>query len=485
MSISPSNAQIHREFAKFFEGPSVADRAEALTALMSERVLSRYSKEPEFAHGLAQLVEASKAGDIPQDRLLALAQLVRISQALKPLAVKIRESVLPVLKDPLPALNLLKAGDDRAYVAIACRWADSAWVLDYAAKGIVHEETAEKARTELVGVLFSRVSCISEVLSLIREHLSAWRPSTDEPADSMARRITRILSAIRGEIANSRLPPGPKPGELLANLIRVQLDLLGSPREDTVKIALASEALLLIHAIVRTRFSLATDPTAYAAARVAYRIFGTSGWPGKIHDHVEPLIDLMLEAILLLALQGIAAESIVEQLAFVVDNRIRTEALLSQLAIANPEIPESVRVWLRREPTRRTSNNSRIDASQDLRADPAVADALLQAWRLEDARHLLRTSIVPSLSVLDPSQVPLAASLDGRIEALVRSVEEIGTVRRLMLLGTVGTEQQHQPKFFELVDGIPKETVRILRPSVVRMAADGSPGDVVLKGLAE
>jgi len=71
------------------------------------------------------------------------------------------------------------------------------------------------------------------------------------------------------------------------------------------------------------------------------------------------------------------------------------------------------------------------------------------------------------------------------VGVLTRGVEEIAKQRRLGLFGSPGSEIDYAPKYFEVAHGAPEQRVKVVRPAVVRLAEDGTPGEVVVKGLVE
>jgi hypothetical protein len=478
--------QQHQHLRRFAEAGSVAERAAALTALMSDRAIARVSKTAEFSRGIQGLLDCVSSDADPLERLGAIAQLMRVSQAVKPLGKALAERMPDLMREGLPPVDLLKDGDDRAYVAQACQLIDAGWVGQYAAQSAAREEVAERARTEFVAVLFARANAFSDVLQLLREPVWQLKFQTDSPGDSIGRRLTRLLGALREHMARRRLKGGEQPGRMLAELIKRPLEFSGFPQELSVQIGLAREIVLITDLILHTRFSLATDANAYAAIRIARQLFGSSAWPKALASELDDLIDTVTEAILLLAKQGIPSDPLIGQLALLVDDRGRADALMRDFADKHSDLPEPIRAWMRRQRYIGSSPEvSRIEASESLRADPLVGNVLVESYRLEESRLLIETSVLPTVRVLDPGQVHVLETLDSRIRTILHTINGLATARRMGLLGSPGQEIPYQPKYFELVQGSFREKMLVVRPAVVRMADDGSPTEVVLKGLLE
>lgn len=479
----------HPALARFVSGPLVADRAAAITDLLTDRVLQKIAKTNEFAAGVAALVSImrdSAGTDHGNDRLAALVQLSRISQSAKTIAADIRKQVSPLLADPLPPVQTLKEADDRGYVAKACNWTTASWVLDYAIEGLVTEDTGETVRAEFVRLVFQRAASLSDIFLKTKLAVTSLRFDTESPADSMAGRLGRILGALRAEIVTSLLPIGESPGERLSELVRHPLSGLGAPAKDERQLNLAREIIFCTYDLVRTHFSLATDADTYLALKAARRLFAGSNWPEVLKQDLERVANSILEALLLLAKQGLTAQSLVEHLEIVVSHRLRADALLRELADAHPELDESVRAWLRKAKIPpRTVIRETVVASQELRTDPSLAQAILDAGRVAEGVSALRSQVIPSLSLYDPTLVSTLESHAIRAEALVEIITNIARQRRLGVSGVIGQTVEFTPKYFEAIGGIAGTQVRVVRPAIVRLGEDGQPGEVVLKGLVE
>lgn len=476
----------HPALTRFVCGPTVTDRAAAVTDLLTDKVLQKLAKSDEFSAGVSALVTImrDRVGD---DRLAVLAQLSRISQSAKTIAADIRNQVSPLLTDPLPSVQSLKEADDRGYVAKACRWTTAPWVLDYTIEGMVTEDTGETVRAEFAEIVFARATSLAEIFYKARTVATSIDFGTESPADSMAGRLTRIVAAFRPAIVASLLPPGESPGEKLSELIRLPLSRLGTPAKEDRKINLAREIILCTYDLVRTRFSLATDADTYLPLKAARRLFSTGGnWPEELRQDLERVANSILEALLLLAKQGLTAQSLVEHLEVVVGHRLRADALLRELADSHPELNESVRAWLRKTklPHQGASRDA-VVASQELRTDPYLAQAVLDANRLAEGISVIRAQVIPSLTLYDPTLVPTLESHAVRAEALAGIISELAKQRRLGIFGAIGQELEFAPKYFDAIGGTAGGRVRVVRPAIVRLREDNQLSEVVMKGLVE
>jgi hypothetical protein len=261
---------------------------------------------------------------------------------------------------------------------------------------------------------------------------------------------------------------------------------LGAPAKDERQLNLAREIILCTYDLVRTHFSLATDADTYLALKAARRLFAGGNWPEALKQDLERVANSILEALLLLAKQGLTAQNLVEHLEIVVSHRLRADALLRELADTHPELDESVRAWLRKAKIPQgTAIRETVAASQELRTDPSLAQAILDAGRVAEGVSALRSQVIPSLSLYDPALVSTLESHAVRAEALVEIITNIARQRRLGVTGVIGQAMDFTPKYFEAIGGVAGTQVRVVRPAVVRLGDDGQLGEVVMKGLVE
>ena len=472
---------------RFAFGQTVQDKAEAIREMFADKSFLKITKTDEFSVGINGLLNTLRNAVNDQERLAALVELVRVSQSTPKLITKyIREEIKLHLEKQLPSFQLLKVPNDRAYIAKACSWIQYPWVGDYAINGMVTEDTGESARLEFGYVVFSNFKNLSEIFLKLQKSAKALQLDTDSPADSMAIRLSRIFSVLRSNITASSLPAGESCGESLASLARIPFLDIGLPSKEERQLGFAREIVLCTYELLRTRFSLATDADTYLPLKVAKRLFTPSKWPKELDKDLNRLENCILEALLLLAKQGITANELVEHLELVVNYQIKADALLRDLADNHPELNESVRSWLRKTKSIQKSEiRKTLIESQDQRTDPIIGQAALESKRISDNISILREQVMSSLELYDPSLVSVLESHVVRTELLLSLVNDLCMRRRLGLFGVIGQEIEFSPKFFDSVSRSAGQFVSVIRPAVVRLDESGLPGEVVVKGLVE
>lgn len=475
----------HPALLKFSSGDAVSDLAVALKELLAAKALQKVVKTSEFREGLRKLVEFATDAHDEGDRLEALAQIVRIAQSARAITSEVKSLILPLLGAPLPPVRLLKDPDSRAYVAKACGWSQEPWILAYAIQAIAEEDTAEKVRTEFTEVAFLRASSLGEIFSMLENSMSQLRLATETPADSMAIRIIRILGVLRVALVVSRLPPGDGAGDKLSSMVRVSLSVTGLTNKEGRALALAREIILCTYELVRTRFSLSTDASTYEPLKTAKRLLPGTAWPEELKSDLRLIADCILEALLLLAKQGLMSSSLVSHLELV-ENKFRAEALLRDIANSHSELDESVRNWLRKaNPIAVGMPSDALAASSDLRLDPQVGQALIDAALVSDDLEVMHSNVITALRVYDPSQASILEQHSARTKNLLLTIQEMGRRRRLAIYGTAGSVVDYSPKYFDQVSDSGGAKGRVLRPAIVRVDDEDRIGEVVIKGLVE
>lgn len=472
---------------RFAHGPDTVARATALTALLTERTIAKVVKLQSFEDGVTALIMCLESSVRPLERLAACAQLARLEQSARAISKEIRKRVTPLLDAPLDSVSLLKEGDDRYYVAKACAWTSADWVLSYSIRSAAEEPPgAEKVRGEFMSRTFERATSLDQIFVAMKDALLESKPETETPADSMAKRMTRILVSLRAAIVNSLLPPGSEAGNALGDLVRWPFSSLGQPSNETAAIGLAREVILTTHDLVRSRFSLLTDTGTYSAIKFAKRLFGGASWPSELQHDLELVAGSILEALLLLAKQGMTSPGLIEHLELVTGYRQRMEAMLRLLADAHPELSEDVRAWLRGTTTRVSGTAQNVLAqSEDLRTDPSIGDVMIECRKLREANDVIMETAIPAIQLYDPSQAEFLQALGIRVAAMADAVDYLARRRRIGLHGKVGQEIEYAAKYFDVVKGVAGQRGKVVRPAIVRLSESGVPGEVITKGLLE
>ena len=482
---TPNSTESLSAFASAVTSPE--ERRAALSTLITAKVLPKQADDPAVADGRAHLLAKLKSTDTaPEHRLLSIAESIRLGQVVKRWASEIADQLRPAFVEQLPPMHLLSDADDRLNLARACSLMSSAWLPAYLATGIAEEETGEKARSEMMAALLAQSPDLATALRELANAFLALRPDTEEPGDTVARRLTRTLIALRGVLLEVELEAGTQLGKALYELLALPLSELGKPQAEKVALDLTREALLTVHDIVRTRISVVADPQMYSVVAYCRRLLGDTSWPSELSGPLDRLITDVSEALILLGRQGQCDQQLLGQLDVLCSHPERARALARELAAKHAELPENVRDWLERGRVRaaRPASESAIEAAAS-NADESIGLALQAARRARSARDNLHGPLLASLEIYEPAMAPAAQDLLDRVQTLAVQVEQAASLRGLDLYGVPGEEIEMSPKFFAVLGNAPRQRMLVKQPAIVRKRSDGSIGDVVARGIVE
>ncbi len=471
----------------FANGATIQARQAALTALMRTKVIPKKADDARFQQGLdALILAATDPGAVGESRLLAMAEVVRAAQVVKRLQPRLAEWLGPGLRSDLPGLKVLDDADDRLNAARALSLGSGEWLPDYLADAIACEEQGENARLTLVQALLARCDRLDELLGSLARAMASQRPETESPGDSLARRLTRTLVALRGAIPTSELEAGSEIGQALHQLVSLPFRALGRPREEKVLHELTREVVLLTHEIVRSRFSVATDPAVFQAVAYCRQILGGGTWPDVIQDALALLIKDVREALVLLGRQGVRDQGLLEQLDMLCNYPQRARVIAKDIAERHQELDEETRHWLihgRVQLKREASAAAQETVLRDV--DASIGLALNAALEVRQSLFGLREPLLSVLDIYEQGLVSVTQDALRRIDTLLLQLEQVGDQRALALFGNVGEEVDFTPKYFQAVGDGARQRMIVRQPAVVRVRKDGTVGDAVLKGLVE
>ncbi len=461
-------------------------RRAALTALITAKLLPKQADDAAVKAGRAHLLDQVANAERPFYRLLAIAESIRLGQVVKRWAGDIAEQLRPAFVEQLPSMQLLSDADDRLNLARACSLVSAGWLHDYLANSIAEEETGEKARSEMLSALLAGAGSLAEALRRLADAFERLRPGTESPGDTVARRLTRTLSALRGILMESELEAGDDLGRILYVLVAAPLVAVGRPQAEKVQVDLSVEVLLTVHDIVRTRISVVSDPEMYRVVEYCRKLCGSSVWPVDLKKPLQRLTTDVTEALLLLGRQGQCDQALLGQLNILCNHPERARGLARELAAKHPELPEDVRDWLARGSMRavRPASDAAIEIVVS-NADESIGLALQAAREARALRDSLREPLASNLEIFDPGLGSATQDLLDRIQVLAVQVEQAAILRGLDLYGTTGDEIEMSSKFFNVVGKAPRQRMTVRQPAVVRKRVDGTIGAVVIKGIVD
>lgn len=463
-------------------------RQRMFSELVMLKALPKHAADHRFIQGLEAWEHLLAREDATDDeRLLAIAELMRTVQVVKAKLVvnRISTVVSKALECPLPPSHLLKEADERLNLARSCSHSQANWLPAYMAQAIADEDAGEKARAEFMANLLSRSTSVSATFTLLGAAFANIRFETESPGDSMGKRLIRTLAVLRPLLVASPLEAGSDVGKQLDEWLRSAMRAQGKPKEEKTQVDLTREVALTLHDLVRTRFSVATEPNTFAALRQCRNFFTSVSWPVELRETMELLIQDVSEALLLLGRQDVPQQAVLEQLELVCGLKERAKAVATQLADSHAELPERIREWLRRGRLVATQQTSDVLQASLLDAnDTALGLALIESRKLMAADETIER-IIGTIEIYEPSLVRSARSYAQQVHDTVTAVQDVASRRGIALVGQEGEEIEFVPKYFDLLRPVTDLKVVIRRPAVVRAVGTEGITEVLMKGLVE
>lgn len=483
-----SEAAISKLLDQFSGGKILDDRLDALPELITRKALHGLRDDPKFASALRHLGELAASGTDDEARLRSIAALSRISKV-KSLSKTTVAFLASALTEPLPDLTLLKDSDDRYYVASALPWSKEQWILEYAGNWAVQEKQAEKSRRALIEVLFRQLPSLAAVFEALAWHLKALKPETKNPGDSIARRLERVIQALRPTAVNELIDPGLDAGQRLQEMLRAAFSGVGRPEslEDTKSVI--NEIGALLHDVARTQIALVADASLYGALDVPRAWMKPPEW-GYLAEK-SPSLRLVAkdirDALTLLAKQGVTDSQLYEQFVSACGSRESALAHAAEIADQHPEIDESTRQWLRAGgKVKQRATPAALDESRELSADPVLGELMIDAEQLREGLAGISDDLRSELRILEPSLAEPIDVLANRCRAVLSDITAIASKRQLVIRGEKGDVVEYSPALHELAGGYRQgvRKVRIVHPMVLRQSAT-TASDIVRKALVE
>ena len=386
-----------------FSKGSVQEKYDALRNLIGTRKHHEASKDKQFLSGVDSLLNT--AGDTSvagSERLMSVAVLGRLASSVKKLKPIIYKSLEASFLEKLPEPSLLMEPDDRSYIGFACEQLKPEWGIDYCARAAVYEETGEQSRVAFLKALLSMEPDLSSALEVLGTVFVDFVPTTEDPGTSTAKRIKRLMAALQVAVAKTMPEPGEEPGRKLFHLCQNTFKDVPAPKKEESLYEAADGIVDVIHEMVRLRFSLATEASTYSAIKVIKSMLSIHAWEVFAMKSKAMILVTqdILEAMLILAKQGIADESLASVLIIASGHKKHAKKQMKKLA-KTPGLPSNVKNWLV-EGKNESPEDVRTGESQQLSDDSQIADLLVDSMRFNILESVGREQILPEIEMLDP-----------------------------------------------------------------------------------
>lgn len=470
---------------RFTDAADTAAQRAALFDLTKTKQLHRVASDEAFLQSLDRLARSARspAGEI--DRLLTLAALQRAAASARSIQSDVESLLKKCAAGPLSKLYALPDNHDRLYAARTWRVIPDVWHVDDLATAAVREESGEAVRRECIEAVISLTDDFETGIAALRRALLEVSFKTKKPADSLGRRLIRVLAALTATISRSRKSVGANAGREISYLARRGFRTIGRPEATAVREDLVEEIALLTHEIVRADFSHAERGETYAALSGLSLWFGARDWEDvcRSSQAIPRVRDDVQKALVLLASTGKIDNALRSALIVVAGSQKNADTICRRIAVEHAGIPDDVRHWLAGA-SRRIQSASAVE-SQERSIDQVLAELLVATAKLSRASATVETDVLPEVSIVLPQSLPALSRLTGLADAMSNSLRLAATWRSLRLRGKAGEEVEFTPLEHQFsTAGVHSRHVRLLSPVVERLTEDGVPR-IVLKATVE
>jgi hypothetical protein len=478
---------VEEAIAQFSAAHSTSERRAAAAVLLTSKAVHRASKDPGFARGLEALGEAGRTALDPVERSIAVALHVKLLATLtvKNLERLAERNIVGRDSPELAPAETLGEPEDRRYIALAVRAGAPNWGSAWLARAAVGDE-ADTVRDVAVEGLFAVEGSLTCALARLGEALTRWSPETENPHDSVGRRLRRVADALAAHV-DSLGELGDGFGEALASLVRRRPEPRAIEPSAKVSQDLAEGVLRVIHSAVRFRFTAAFEPATYEAVRALRAWFSSLGW-NRFASRSATATNVgsdIVEALRILARQGRGDDQLLITLE---DLFGEEEATRRRIGLSRePGITPELRDWLAGRIRAEQSAAERRTVEQGRQGEELahVARLLRLAQGIRRASGAVQENVIGELNIVAPRLTGSVEDLGQRALILAQEVERLGRQRGLRLRGERGDMLEFSPVEHELSHGTRGvRRVRVIEPLVERVRSDGSVL-VVLKAVVE
>lgn len=432
----------------------------ASAPLLQTPVAAKLAKHPKLSQAFALWWNRANDPGEPE-RLAALALLWRLTSlsAMNTHRRKLNSMIENGLVPGLPALSKLIDPKDRKAVAEALLAAPiDSWIGNYAAAAIVSDpDPKSDSRDGMCAVLLRQTGNLGEAFGQLSEAFADVKIQQHDPAAGRARRTAWILRSLRAPLYEDEVVEAFEDfGGYFAHFVSTALGSAHTMDRDAL-VDGVREIVLTLNTIVRLHgLRLATHAKTYAVVESIRRKFQTTDWPEKIVAPVEKLSHRVVEALLVLARQGIADAGLRRVYVALLGNVVATRRL-QRLVSSNEGLDAEISYWLETGQTRdRMDSAAAIEETATALVDLDLSRALREAFMADN----------PADSGGDP-----AAAL----RRMARGVREAARKRGIVLRGSPGDVVDFSPLEHEADSSVlGHRKVTLVTPLVERVASGRS-----------
>lgn len=436
----------------------------------------------------------------PQDFNLlfeSLVKLAREEQALEVIAILGR--VETALKKPLfdsdkargllvlaPDLTVLKDGDDRYYAAKFIKRLGPSWIDLWATNHVWSEPGSEKARLILVETIFENSVNLDVILTGLGRAGQAYIKTNKLNEKKVVARSLRVIRALRIVCKTRDTNCTNEVGQAVDTFVAAQFSQFTQDQiKSNARKSLVPEVIGLLLDLIGQHFSLAIASEHYAVLERLRKWCDAEVWLELSNDYpaLKKLSNIIAEAILILARQGIADGDLLKSLKDSVDS-INLFKIHCQRIAETPLLDKSITIWLKAGGERQQAKKT-ISSEEELTAkieSTDLGDLLLQIQQGRVAIKIAEEAL-DDLELFDPGLIPVIKDLANHWSIVGEITEKLARKRSIRLLGEVGETVDIDRKLFDVVEEgeVNHRSGTVVRPAVIESANPRS--QVIKKGI--
>lgn len=376
--------------------------------VQDRRLTKEFAATGDFRSALDGL-RRTMEGTVASDTWLCLSVAGRAASVSKPMEREFSPLIAERIGSGLPSFVPLHDGEDRWYLAKALQSNPSPEVSEIAFDEIAREDVGEKARSVWTDIGFAASDSREHFLLQVNEGLERAFGGARSRSDVLARRIRRIVAAVRSGLMLADLPHGPGYSAELRRLFTGHIDVEG-PEDRSVREEVGAELVSSLHDIVRLSVSASADPKSYEIVTDVRGWWTPASPPREIEQPARRLAGSGVDTLMVFARQGHRNAALRASLVRAAGAGA-IGALARKATESDPSLPEDLSAWLV------TGEAAKARRSSE------VLSALSSARSEEDISRLL---VLVSSPDVDPAEI---SRLGGEIEDLMpeaaRSVSRI------------------------------------------------------------
>ena len=293
------------------------------------------------------------------------------------------------------------------------------------------------------------------------------------------------MAALKIALSETMVEPGDEPGKLLAQTCKAVFKDVPAPKKEEALFEAAEGIGVVIHEIVRIRFSLATEASTYSALKVIKSKLSGYTWErfSAQSQAMTQVAQDISEAMLILAKQGLTDESLAGELTIASGHKRYAKQRMKKLAEI-PGLAANVKNWLAEGKDDKPAETA-AGESQQLSDDSHFADLLVDSLRFQAKEEVIHQQVLPEIEMLNPQLGEVITRLLQNGVAICDTIQTMARRKGLRVRGNPGDEEEYAPLEHEVIgDGSGIRRVRIIRP-VVEQVRENGVAFAISKGVVE